>query len=81
MSGMEYLGSEERTNYPLTLSVDDFGEDFSLNAQVAAEVGAERVCEMMLIVLEEVVSALECQPTRAVSELEVLPAQERENER
>ena len=32
------LGGEERTNYPLTLSVDDLGEGFALTAQVAAPV-------------------------------------------
>ena len=41
--GIEALGGEERTNYPLTLSVDDFGEGFALTAQTLPEVGAERV--------------------------------------
>ncbi|WVV46933.1 hypothetical protein THH46_17220 [Pseudomonas sp. NA13] len=33
-SGMQMLSSEERTNYPLTLNVDDLGEGFSLTVQV-----------------------------------------------
>ena len=33
-------GREERTNYPLTLSVDDLGEGFRLTAQVSAAVAA-----------------------------------------
>ncbi|MEO3715970.1 condensation domain-containing protein, partial [Roseateles flavus] len=44
---IEEIHSEERTNYPLTLAVDDLGEDFMLTAQVQASVGAERVCALM----------------------------------
>ena len=45
---MEWLRGEERTNYPLTLSVDDLGEGFTLTAQVQSAVGrGERVCEFM----------------------------------
>ena len=76
--GVEYLASEERTNYPLTLSVDDYGDEYGLTAQVDAGVGAQRVCAMMLVALEHVVTALESHPTQWVSELEVLPESERE---
>jgi hypothetical protein len=31
--GIEFLGAEERTNYPFMMSVDDFGEGLSLTAQ------------------------------------------------
>ncbi|MCZ4093245.1 condensation domain-containing protein [Sinorhizobium psoraleae] len=34
LSGIEWLGGEERTNYPLTLAVEDFGEALGLTAQV-----------------------------------------------
>ncbi|NEJ84344.1 hypothetical protein GR268_48825, partial [Rhizobium leguminosarum] len=33
LSGLEWLGGEERTNYPLTLSVEDSGEALGLTAQ------------------------------------------------
>src|SRR5262245_49897985 len=45
--GMEWLRGEERTNYPLTLSVDDLGEGFGLTAQVAGSIEPLRVCEQM----------------------------------
>ncbi|WP_350307472.1 amino acid adenylation domain-containing protein, partial [Photorhabdus viridis] len=34
VSGIEFLGAQERTNYPLMLSVEDFGEALGLTAQV-----------------------------------------------
>jgi aryl carrier-like protein len=77
-TGVQYLASEERTNYPLTVSVNDYGEELQLVAQVESGVGAARVCAMMVRVLEELVSALEKDPGQAVDELQVLPEAERE---
>ncbi|HEV2734234.1 MAG TPA: condensation domain-containing protein, partial [Longimicrobiaceae bacterium] len=45
--GMRSIHGEERTNYPVGLSVDDQGEVFGLQAVVLASVGAARVCAMM----------------------------------
>ncbi|HEU4885973.1 MAG TPA: amino acid adenylation domain-containing protein, partial [Longimicrobium sp.] len=75
--GVRGIRAEERTNYPLTLSVDDWGEAFSLNAQVAAPAEAERVCRMMQTALERLVEALEVAPGRAIGSLDVLPEAER----
>jgi amino acid adenylation domain-containing protein len=74
---MEGLRGEERTNYPLALSVDDLGEGFRLTAQVTPEVGAERVCAFMHRALEGLVEALEVAPGRALATLDVLPQAER----
>ncbi|WP_037006707.1 condensation domain-containing protein, partial [Pseudomonas asplenii] len=76
--GIETLGSEERTNYPLTLNVDDLGEGFSLNMQVSAEIGAMRVCAYMEAALEHLLDALEQDPEAPLSGLSILPADERE---
>jgi len=76
--GIDSLGSEERTNYPLTLNIDDLGEGFSLNAQVSAEVGAMRVCAYMETALEQLLDALEQDPEAPLSGLSILPAAERE---
>jgi len=73
---MQYLSSEERTNYPLTLSVDDRGNGFELNVQVSPGVGPERVCAMLRRALGELVAALGQQPEKSVLELEVLPPAE-----
>ena len=76
--GIEALGGEERTNYPLTLSVDDLGEGFVLVAQVQQETGAERICEFMCTALAHLAEALERAPDRAMRSLEVLPEAERD---
>ncbi|KPA93618.1 hypothetical protein, partial [Pseudomonas asplenii] len=74
--GIEVLTSEERTNFPLSLNVDDLGDAFRLVAQVA-EVGAQRICDYMQVALEALVQALEFEPQLAVERLPVLGAAER----
>ncbi|MVA49142.1 non-ribosomal peptide synthetase, partial [Agrobacterium vitis] len=75
--GIEMLGGQERTNYPLTLSVDDLGERFMLKAQVPASVGAERICGFVITALTQLAEALEQDPQAPVGALDVLPEDER----
>ena len=75
--GIEGLQSEERTNYPFAISVNDLGEGFSLDALTPASIGPMRVCEYMRTALETLIEALETSPARAVRTLDVMPAGER----
>ena len=75
--GVQWLRGEERTNYPFTLSINDLGDGFSLDAQTPASIGAMRVCEFMNTALESLAEALETSPAKAVRMIEVLPATER----
>ncbi|HEV2150361.1 MAG TPA: condensation domain-containing protein, partial [Longimicrobiaceae bacterium] len=75
--GMRGLRGQERSNYPVDLSVNDLGEEFSLAAQVAAPAEAMRVCRMMHTALERLVEALEVSPGRALGSIDVLPEEER----
>jgi amino acid adenylation domain-containing protein len=75
--GIQTLEGEERTNYPLTLSVDDLGEDFNLTVMAQAPIGAERVCSYVQCVVENLVQALEQSPLAPLSGLKILPAGER----
>jgi acyl carrier protein len=75
--GIKRLADDLRTNYPLTLAVDDLGDGFLLTAQVQEAVGAERVCGFMCTALSNLADALERAPTTPVWHLEVLPALER----
>ncbi|WP_438011794.1 amino acid adenylation domain-containing protein [Sorangium sp. So ce321] len=75
--GIALLRARERTNYPLSVDVDDLGDGFHLTAQADASIGAARLCDYMVCALTGLVQALEGNPDRPVRELEVLPEPER----
>jgi amino acid adenylation domain-containing protein len=77
LQGIEWLGGEERTNYPITLSIEDFGHALGLTAQVVQPLSPERVCGYMQQALESLLTALETAPRTPVCQLEVLPSDER----
>ncbi|MCE6981566.1 amino acid adenylation domain-containing protein, partial [Pseudomonas frederiksbergensis] len=76
-AGVEILGGEERTNYPLSLSVDDLGESFGLTVQAVAGIGAQRVCAYMHTVLEALADALDHDANAPLHSLAILPDPER----
>ncbi|MDH6711470.1 amino acid adenylation domain-containing protein, partial [Kitasatospora sp. MAA19] len=78
LAGVEILQSQEYTNYPLTVSVDDLGAGFSLTAQTVAPIDAERVCDLLHTALEGLVDALETAPDSPLGRIEVLNPQERQ---
>ncbi|TDB49063.1 non-ribosomal peptide synthetase, partial [Photorhabdus khanii subsp. guanajuatensis] len=77
ISGIEFLGAQERTNYPLMLSVEDFGEALGLTVQVVQPFDPERIGGYMQQALESLVAALEQAPETPVRQLEILPEAER----
>ncbi len=76
--GIQVLGAEERTNYPLTVNVDDLGEDLALTVMVAASIGARRVAGYLHTALESLADALEQRPEMPLSGLNILPDNERQ---
>ncbi len=78
LEGVKLLNIEERTNYPLNLSINDLGEGFSITALVDATINPERICSFMECALESLVTALEDAPQTPVCALDVLPPSERE---
>ncbi len=76
--GGKTLFVEERTNYPVTLSVDDYGDGFGLTAQTQAPLRPERLNAYMLLALEQLVETLETNPHAPLHAIEVMPAPERQ---
>ncbi|SMC30026.1 Condensation domain-containing protein, partial [Andreprevotia lacus DSM 23236] len=69
---MTVLAGSERTNYPLTFSVDDLGQGFLLTAQVAQPISPQRVCQFMHDALASLLDALTSAPHAALKQLNVL---------
>ncbi|WP_236615341.1 non-ribosomal peptide synthetase [Dickeya dadantii] len=79
LDDIELLFSQERTNYPVNVSINDQGASgFSLDIQVEPSIGAEQVGEMMRVALTALADALEQAPTQPVNLLTVLPDAERQ---
>ncbi|QDI20672.1 amino acid adenylation domain-containing protein [Serratia marcescens] len=75
-TGVTLLDSQERTNYPFVLSVEDGGDSLGLTAQVRQPIEAQRVCGYMAQALSALAQALEQAPQTPVCELEVMPDEE-----
>ncbi|KAG0195763.1 hypothetical protein BGX28_000670, partial [Mortierella sp. GBA30] len=76
LTGMKYLDSQELTNYPFDLSVEDFGTSLGLTAQALQPIESDRICGYMQQALESLVMALEHTPSVPVADLEVIPTEE-----
>lgn len=75
--GLRVLGSADRVNYPLTLSIDDGGERFDLVARADGRIDPQRILEYTHTAMVSLVGALERSCRTQVLALTVLPAQER----
>ncbi|RMT40019.1 condensation domain-containing protein, partial [Pseudomonas syringae] len=75
--GMRLLDGTERTNYPLCLSVNDYGSELDLIIHSMQPANPQRLCAMMQCALEQLTDALAHTPQMAVTQLDVLPAAER----
>ncbi|HET8657754.1 MAG TPA: amino acid adenylation domain-containing protein [Micromonosporaceae bacterium] len=78
LPGVQMLGGDERTNYPVTVSVDDLGTDFGLTVQTVGALDPARVGRYVREALSQLVLALEKEPGRPLVSLDVLPAAERD---
>src|SRR5262249_25475327 len=66
------------SNYPILLSVDDWGKRFTLNAHVETPIDPGRICAYMNTALERLVEGLEKRPATEARNLDGLPASERQ---
>ena len=76
-AGITPLRGEERTNYPLTVSVDDIGDGIALSVQAIEPIDPWHVTGYLSTVLENLADALEHRPQCGTDTIDVLPAAER----
>ncbi|NHB98701.1 non-ribosomal peptide synthetase, partial [Photorhabdus stackebrandtii] len=76
--GMRLLATEERTNYPLILSVDDLGEGFNLVAQTISGINPTRVTNYLVTAISGLIEALATESQRTILDLPILPDTERQ---
>ncbi|MEU6460203.1 amino acid adenylation domain-containing protein, partial [Streptomyces sp. NPDC047065] len=77
MAGMTVLSTEDRTNYPLVVSVDDSGTGFVLTAGTAAPGDPGMVCASLHTALESLITGLEEAPSTPLPAMEVLAPRDR----
>lgn len=76
-AGVRRVASQERTNYPITMSVDDLGEGLELKAQTDPRIEARRIVEYLLTAVTSLVEALERPSETECLALPVMPEAER----
>lgn len=71
---LEFIAGQERSNYPLSLLVDDFADDFALTIQAADSIDAQQVGEYVVHVLTQL-----CNPEVVqLSQIDVVPPAQRQ---
>jgi len=76
--GITALDSEERTNYPFALSVDDLATNFALTAQTPKQIDANRMCSYLQVALTQLSDAISHDADRLLNHIEILPITERQ---
>ncbi|WP_121716382.1 non-ribosomal peptide synthetase [Streptomyces sp. E5N91] len=76
-AGADVLFSQERNNYPLTVSVDDLTTGFSVTAQVMEPVDARMVAHLLVNTVSGLVTALAERPDLPLRQVPVLDAADR----
>ncbi|WP_415843370.1 amino acid adenylation domain-containing protein, partial [Xenorhabdus thuongxuanensis] len=77
-TGIRTLTAEEKTNYPITLAVDDLGNDFQLTALTVTEIAPERINTYMATAISGLIDALVHNPQQGIRDIPILPTAERQ---
>ncbi|WP_039913051.1 condensation domain-containing protein, partial [Cellvibrio mixtus] len=77
-SQFELLLTQERSNYPFNLLVDDYGDSFALGIQVDQRINAIQIEKYTQTALANLVDALASWPDKQATSLSIIPEQERQ---
>ncbi|MDX7988963.1 non-ribosomal peptide synthetase, partial [Xenorhabdus sp. 12] len=78
-SGMRVIAAQERTNYPITLSVDDLGEDFYLTAHTVSGIDPASMTGYLQTAVSGLVNALAHNPQQLILDIPILSEAERQH--
>ncbi len=78
-SGLRVIAQQYRTNYPISLSIDDLEEGFTLTAQTAQRIEPHRIIKYIQTGLQSMLDALDQAPHTPALSLSILPKDERES--
>ncbi|MBX8531240.1 amino acid adenylation domain-containing protein [Pseudomonas cichorii] len=76
--GIRVLTDVDNGDYPLSLSVDDYPQHMKLTLQSVPVIGVQRIADMTLKALNLLVQAMESSPGTELSDLDLLPDEERQ---
>jgi amino acid adenylation domain-containing protein len=77
LAGFRSTLTEERTNYPFTVNIDDGGEALGITVQCVQGVDAARLAGYVATAVEGITVALESAPDTSAADIDVMPAAER----
>ena len=75
--GYREVATRSRTNYPMTLSIDDLGESLTVTAETDRRIDPQRIVEYVYTAVHSLVGALEQAPKTPALSLAMLPESER----
>ncbi|WP_198432435.1 AMP-binding protein, partial [Burkholderia ubonensis] len=76
-TGFRLVEAHEQTNYPISLCVDDLGEQFGLAMHTVPSIASTRVLAFVETTLSDLVHALDGSPHQPATTLDVIPQAER----
>ncbi|MBD0418225.1 hypothetical protein H0H10_03420, partial [Streptomyces sp. TRM S81-3] len=72
--GIRTVFTQETTNYPVAVSVDDLGTGFAVTVDAVRGADAHQLCELLLTCLDRLADALADTPGLPVADVDVLGA-------
>ncbi|HET8799342.1 MAG TPA: amino acid adenylation domain-containing protein, partial [Thermoanaerobaculia bacterium] len=77
LDGMRMLGVHETVNYPIAVSIDDYGRDFAVKLQGIRTIDLERVAGYLSSALTVILSAVETDDHTPLAAMDILSPEER----
>jgi amino acid adenylation domain-containing protein len=77
MKGVRLLSVHEAGNYPLSVSVDDYGSNFAISAECSQSIDPKQILAYLQTALAGMVDALALPEEQQLAQIDILPPEER----